>query len=325
LKLATAEGALSTGSTVEVDALAKSFGSRRILDNVTFAAKGGEILGLLGPNGAGKTTTLSILATLMNADAGTVRIEGFDARWQREQIRPKLGLVPQSIALYPSLSALRNLELFARIHGLRGRQARMAAMAALSEVGLSDHAGQRTSILSGGMKRRLNLACGIVHNPRVLLLDEPTVGVDPQSRERVLQTIRALADAGTTAIYSTHYMEEVEALCDRVVLIDRGRVVADGTVPEIIALAGRRPRIEITFQSPLSTPWYEGVSGTSELKPQSHEARTVLQFESLAQVSELLERARAAGGTILEFNVHSPNLSDAFMTLTGHALRDDEN
>jgi ABC-2 type transport system ATP-binding protein len=195
----------------------------------------------------------------------------------------------------------------------------------LSEVGLTDHADQVVAFLSGGMKRRLNLACGIVHNPRILLLDEPTVGVDPQSRERVLQTIRVLADAGTTAIYSTHYMEEVEVLCDRVVLIDRGRVVANGTVPEIIALAGRRPRIEITFQSPLSCKWYTGVVGVSEISAPANDAKAVLQFESLAQVSELLDHARAAGGTILEFNVHSPNLSDAFMTLTGHALRDDEN
>jgi ABC-2 type transport system ATP-binding protein len=310
-------------SSVLVDAshLRKSYGSRLAIDDVGLSVSAGEILGLLGPNGAGKTTTLSILATLLAPDRGEVRIAGFDLRLQSDALRRRLGFIPQSIALYPSLSALQNLELFARVHGL-GRGARAASIKALEAVGLCDRAGDRVSVLSGGMQRRLNLACGIVHRPEVLLLDEPTVGVDPQSRESILRIVRGLAQEGAAAIYSTHYMEEVERVCDRVLLIDSGRVIATGTVVEIIALAGGQPRLEITFQNEARPGWYAGVAGVTELPSQLVKNKVMLEFARLAQVSELLERARCAGGEVLEFSIHSPNLSDAFMSLTGHALRD---
>jgi ABC-2 type transport system ATP-binding protein len=306
---------------VEASHLRKSYGSRLALDDVSFSVNAGEIVGLLGPNGAGKTTTLSILATRLTPDRGEVRIGGFDSRLQADALRRRLGFIPQSVALYPLLSALQNLELFARIHGL-GRNARDASMKALDVVGLCDRANDPVCALSGGMQRRLNLACGIVHGPQVLLLDEPTVGVDPQSRENILRIVRSLAQAGAAAIYSTHYMEEVERVCDRVLLIDRGQVIAAGTVVEIIALAGRQPRMEITFQSEVPAGWYAGMAGVSELTSESVNQKVVLQFAGLAQVSELLERARRVGGEVLEFSIHSPNLSDAFMSLTGHALRD---
>jgi ABC-2 type transport system ATP-binding protein len=306
---------------VEASHLRKSYGSRLAIDDVSFSVSAGEVVGLLGPNGAGKTTTLSILATLLRPDSGEVRIAGFDLRLQSEALRRRLGLIPQSIALYPSLSSLQNLELFARVHGL-GRGAREASLKALDAVGLSDRADDRVSVLSGGMKRRLNLACGIVHGPEVLLLDEPTVGVDPQSRESILRIVRGFASEGAAAIYSTHYMEEVERVCDRVLLIDSGRVIAAGTVVEIIARAGGQPRLEITFRSEARQGWYAGMAGVSELPSQSVNHKIMLQFAGLAQVSELLERARCAGGDVLEFSIHSPNLSDAFMSLTGHELRD---
>ncbi|MGO9062031.1 MAG: ATP-binding cassette domain-containing protein [Candidatus Binataceae bacterium] len=306
---------------VEALHLRKSYGSRLALDDVSFSVNAGEVVGLLGPNGAGKTTTLSILATLLTPDSGEVRIAGFDSRRQAAELRRRLGFIPQSVALYPLLSAHTNLELFARVHGL-AREARDASMKALDVVGLSDRANDPVCVLSGGMKRRLNLACGIVHGPEVLLLDEPTVGVDPQSRENILRIVRGLAQAGAAAIYSTHYMEEVERVCDRVLLIDRGQVIAAGTVAEIIALAGGQPRMEITFQGEVRSGWYAGLAGVSELPSESVNQKVMLQFAGLAQVSELLERARRAGGDVLEFSIHSPNLSDAFMGLTGHALRD---
>jgi ABC-2 type transport system ATP-binding protein len=303
--------------------LGKSYGSRRVLDEVSLTVRRGEVVGLLGPNGAGKTTTISILATLLRPDAGEVRICGVTARSGDSTIHRKLGYVPQSLALYRSLSGLQNVELFARLHGIDRREARAEAMQALETVGLVDRADDPVATLSGGMQRRLNLACGIVHRPEVLLLDEPTVGVDPQARESILSTVRDLARAGAAVIYSTHYMEEVESSCQRAILIDHGRLLAEGTIAELIARGGDHPVIEITFRDAPRRGWYDRLAGLIELAPARGATRVALQLANLAQVHEVLDCARDAGIEVVEFNVHSPNLADAFMALTGRALRDE--
>ena len=250
---------------VEAIGLRKSYGARLVLDNMTMAIRAGEIVGLLGPNGAGKTTTLSILATLLSPDAGELRIAGADPRREAASIRHKLGYVPQSIALFPSLSPLQNLELFARVHGIKKGMARAIAMRILDLAGLAERAHDPIATLSGGMNRRLNLAGAMVHSPELLLLDEPTTGVDPQSRERIFMTVSEAATAGAAVIYSTHYMEEVERLCDRVLLIDHGRLIADGTVSELIALGGTQARMEIAFQTAPPPGWLNGLNGISAL------------------------------------------------------------
>ena len=313
---------MSSPIPIETAHLRKSYGARLAIDDLTFTVNAGEVVGLLGPNGAGKTTTLSILATLIAPDAGEVRIAGIDSRVAPDGLRRKLGFVPQSIALYPPLSAYQNLEIFARVHGLTRRLAEVRSIEILEAVGLRDRADDPVWTLSGGMKRRLNLACGMVHRPEALLLDEPTVGVDPQSRERIFMTIRAAANSGVAVLYSTHYMEEVERMCDRALLIDRGKLLAQGTVAQLIELGGRHPRIEIIFEKPPQPGWYDGLPGVTELAPVTAEPKVMLELTSLRQVSELIERAHNAGGQLLEFAVHSPNLSDAFIALTGHALRD---
>ncbi|MGC1676332.1 MAG: heme ABC exporter ATP-binding protein CcmA [Candidatus Binataceae bacterium] len=310
-------------NTLEATGLRKHYGQRVALDGVSLSVNRGEIVGLLGPNGAGKTTTLSILATLLEPDSGTVRLAGLSPQSERNALRRKLGYVPQVISLYPTLSARQNLELFARIHGAGKRQAAATTADALESVGLSPRAHDPVSILSGGMKRRLNLACAMLHRPEILLLDEPTVGVDPQSREQILLTVKAAAESGTAVIYSTHYMEEVESICGRALLIDYGRAVAQGTVSELITLGGRHPRMEIAFQDPPGDGWSEGVDGVRQLARARIDGKIDLELASVAQVSEILERIRAAGGRVIEFSVHSPNLSDAFIALTGHALRED--
>ena len=310
-------------NALEATELRKSYGERVALDGVSLSVERGEIVGLLGPNGAGKTTTLSILATLLEPDSGTVSLAGLSSARDREALRRKLGYVPQMIALYPTLSARQNLELFARIHGAGKRQAAAASADALEAVGLGSRAHDPVSILSGGMKRRLNLACAMVHRPEILLLDEPTVGVDPQSREQILLTVKGAAESGTAIVYSTHYMEEVESICDRALLIDYGRAVARGTVAELITLGGRHPRMEITFQEPPASGWSAGIEGVKELARARIDGKFDLELSSVAQVSEILERIRAIGGRVMEFSVHSPNLSDAFIALTGHALRED--
>jgi ABC-2 type transport system ATP-binding protein len=313
---------MSGEAVIEAIGLRKSYGPRMVLDGVSLAVRRGEMVGLLGPNGAGKTTTISILATLLRPDAGEVRVAGLTPRSGGTELRRKLGFVPQSLALYPSLSGLQNLELFARLHGIGRRQARSESMRALEEVGLAGRAHDPVAVLSGGMQRRLNLACGTVHGPEVLLLDEPAVGVDPQSREQILLSVRKAAQTGAAVIYSTHYMEEIERTCDRVMLLDHGRVVAEGTVAGLIALGGGHPLMEIAFADAPPTGWLDGLAGLVELPSAVPGGRVILQLVDLTQLSEVLERARSAGARLREFTVHSPNLSDAFMALTGHALRD---
>jgi ABC-2 type transport system ATP-binding protein len=310
-------------AVIEAIGLRKSYGARPVLDGISLSVARGEVVGLLGPNGAGKTTTLSILATLLDADGGEVRIDGRDTRADPAAARLRLGFVPQSIAVYPPLSPAQNVELFARVHRIPLAQARRRAAETLATVGLTERADDPVWTLSGGMKRRLNLACGLVHGPIALLLDEPTVGVDPESREDIMVAIRRLAAEGAAVLYSTHYMEEVERLCDRAYLIDAGRVIAKGTIGELIELGGHHPRMEINFEQAPPDGWYAAVDGvTASAGASAADPVVTLQLAGLGQVTELLDRARQAGGRIREFAVHSPNLSDAFMALTGHTLRD---
>jgi ABC-2 type transport system ATP-binding protein len=308
-------------SIIEAIEISKSYGARLALDNVSLAVKPGEIAGLLGPNGAGKTT-LSILATLLKPDRGRVLIDGKPPKSDPGGLGRMLGLVPQSLALYPTLSAAQNVWHFARMQGLSHDDAIEHCRQALEEVGLSDRADDPMHAFSGGMKRLLNLACGIVHRPPVLLLDEPTVGVDLQSREQLLARIRHYADAGAAVIYSTHYMEEAERFCDRVLLIDRGKLVAEGDLEKVISLGGRRPRIELTYRGQLPDGRFSSLIGVHETGTTVAEGKAILEMNSFAQVAEVLDGLRKLDVNVVDFNLHSPNLSDAFIALTGHTLRD---
>jgi ABC-2 type transport system ATP-binding protein len=258
----------------------------------------------------------------MRPDRGRVLIDGKPPTSDPRRLGRMLGLVPQSLALYPTLSAARNVWHFARMQGLSSADATAACARVLEEVGLNERAADPMHSFSGGMKRRLNLACGIVHRPAALMLDEPTVGVDLQSREQILTLVRRCADAGAAVIYSTHYMEEAERICDRVLLIDRGRLIADGTVEQLVALGGGRPRLELTYRGQLPERWSEHLAGVHEIAQAGGEARLALEMKSLAQVPEILQQLRAANVNVLDFSVHSPNLADAFIALTGRSLRD---
>jgi ABC-2 type transport system ATP-binding protein len=307
---------------LEAIEISKSYGTRLALDNVSLAVRPGEIAGLLGPNGAGKTTTLSILATLLRPDRGNVLISGKPPRSDPRGLGRMLGLVPQSLALYPTLSAAQNVWHFARIQGLSRADAKEHGVQALDEVGLRDRADDPMYAFSGGMKRLLNLACGIVHRPPVLLLDEPTVGVDLQAREQLLMRIRHYADAGAAIIYSTHYMEEADRICDRVLLIDRGKLIAEGDLEKVISLGGVRPRIELTYRGQLPAGRFGGLTGVREVGARRIEGKATLEMVSLAQVGEVLHGLRILDVNVIDFNLHSPNLADAFIALTGRTLRD---
>jgi linearmycin/streptolysin S transport system ATP-binding protein len=307
---------------LEAIEISKSYGARLALDNVSLAVMPGEIVALLGPNGAGKTTTLSILATLLKPDSGHVLISGKPRKSDPTGLGRMLGLVPQSLALYPTLSAAQNVWHFARMQGLARKDAKEYCRRALEEVGLGDRASDPMHSFSGGMKRLLNLACGIVHRPSVLLLDEPTVGVDLQSREQLLALIRHYADAGAGVIYSTHYMEEAERICDRVLLIDRGKLIAEGDLEKVISLGGSRPRIELTYRGQLPDGRFGSLAGVREIGTTVSEGKAILEMNSFAQVAEVLHGLRTLDVNVVDFNLHSPNLSDAFIALTGHTLRD---
>ncbi len=311
-------------TAVEANGLRKRYGGRVALDGVSLGVAAGEIVGLLGPNGAGKTTTLSILAGVIAPDAGRASICGYDLTSRPAEARRRLGLVPQALALYPTLSARENLEFFGRIEGLGAHDARERSRRLLEEVGLADRADDTAAAFSGGMKRRLNLACGMIHEPAALLLDEATAGVDPQSRERIFALVEEAAASGAAVLYSTHYMEEVERLCRRVVLIDYGRVVADGTPRELIDRAGAEPRIELRTLRPLNPGWTQGLDGVRELPRDANAGPGAsLMMKNIDMVPTVLRRAAETGGEVSEFLLHRPNLQDAFIALTGHALRDE--
>ncbi|HKA28668.1 MAG TPA: ABC transporter ATP-binding protein [Candidatus Binatia bacterium] len=312
-------------TAVRAAGLRLRYGQRTALDGVSFEVSAGEVVGLLGPNGAGKTSTLSILATLRSADAGDAEIAGVSVRRDPARVRRLVGLVPQSLAVYPTLTALENLRCFAGILGLVGRAARDAAMRALDLVGLTERATDVVATFSGGMQRRLNLACALLHRPAVLLLDEPTVGVDPQSLERILETVRDQARGGTAVLYSTHRMDEAERLCDHVVLIDYGCVVAAGTPAELTGLADGGVQLAVVTREPLPDGWLAGVEGARAVSAaplaSDRGQRYEIAIDALPLAARVLERA-AAEADVLELHVQRPDLRDVFLRLTGRDLRD---
>lgn len=313
---------------ISVERLQVRYGERWALRDLSFAVGAGEVVGLLGPNGAGKTTTLSVLSTLLRPHGGQATVAGHSVTTEPAQVRRALGVVPQSLALYPTFTAHENVLLFARLAGLRGRAARDAAVMALRVVGLDERGGDLVATFSGGMQRRLNLACGILHAPRGLLLDEPTVGVDPQSRERIIDAVRAQAARGAAVLYSTHYLEEAERVCDRVVLIDEGRLVTQGTPEQLIRESGGALRLEVVTRTDLPADWFRGledvqVIGTSPATSATSRGVTVqVALSDLRTASRVLRRAAESGGGVLEFHVHQPGLQDVFIALTGRELRD---
>jgi ABC-2 type transport system ATP-binding protein len=300
----------------------KEYRSRRALDGISFDVLPGEIVALLGPNGAGKSTALSILATLLEQTSGYVEVAGHVLPAGARLARRSLGLVPQRLAVYPTLTARENLEYFAPLQGLVGRAAREGIDRVLSMVGLETRADEPVGEYSGGMARRLNLACGILHRPRVILLDEPTVAVDPQARERIYELERSLAAGGAAILHSTHLMEEAQRLCDRVILLDGGRVIASGTAAELVARLKLRPVLTLHTERPLPAGWPGEVARARAIS--ANERGIVLEVEDVAIVPALLDRARADGGEILDVELHRPDLADVFFRLTGHELRDND-
>jgi len=312
-----------SSSIIELKNVVKRFGGRVAVDCVDLSVHEGEIFGLLGPNGAGKTTIISLLATLLVPDDGEITICGFNLRQEARRVRPLIGFVPQEMGLYPTLSAWDNLAFFGRVYGLYGSNLRERVTNVLGLVGLSERASDPVQTFSGGMKRRLNIAAGLVHKPRILFLDEPTVGVDPQSRNFIFEHVERLNEEGITIVYTTHYMEEVERLCDRVAIMDQGSILALDTT---IGLVNRLGAGVIYMGLPRASlePILPDVRAISQVLTATEEKGRLKIETSNARLAllKLIELCNARNVSILSLEMLEPTLESVFLHLTGKRLRD---
>ena len=317
-------------TAIDIQDLHKSYGALKAVDGVSFSVQPGEIFGLLGPNGAGKTTTISMLCGLLLPDQGDVMVSGHSIRRQTRQAKAALGVVPQEIALYEDLSARENLVFWGWMYGLRGALLNRRVDEVLELVGLADRQRGRVGKFSGGMKRRLNIAAALLHQPQVLVLDEPTVGIDPQSRRSILEGIKDLNRKGTTVLYTTHYMEEAQELSDSIAILDHGHLIAQGTHTDLIRLVGEQSRLDLVVDMPnasLTCPelvqTWRAVPGVSQVYPENG-SQVVLAADSNAALPRLFEVAAQHGRRITNVQIREPNLETVFLHLTGRALRDGE-
>jgi ABC-2 type transport system ATP-binding protein len=303
--------------------LRKRYGERTAVDGVSFTIGRGETYGLLGPNGAGKTTTISLLCGLLIRDGGEITVEGQPMDVGATAVKARIGYVPQDLAIYPDLSARENLRFFGRLQRLGGKTLDTRVAEVLELIGLADRANDRTSEFSGGMKRRLNIGIGLLHQPALLVLDEPTVGVDPQSRNAILESVADLGTAGMSILYTTHYMEEAERLCDRVGIIDEGQLRAEGTRAELVALVGQQDRVRLTAGGTL--PAAVAALAAIEGVKQATVADGAIELEvgdASRLLPAILATAAAAGAVVRSVEVTEPDLEAVFLHLTGKALRD---
>jgi ABC-2 type transport system ATP-binding protein len=303
--------------------LRKRYGERTAVDGVGFEIAAGETYGLLGPNGAGKTTSISMICGLLRRDGGEVLVAGRPIDIGATHAKAAIGYVPQDLAIYPDLTARENLAFFGRLQRLRGTELDRRVDEVLAITDLTDRAGDRTESFSGGMKRRLNIGIGLLHHPRLLVLDEPTVGVDPQSRNAILSSVAALEQEGMAILYTTHYMEEAERLCDRIGIIDEGKIRAEGTRRELVALVGGKDRVEMVAGGTVgpATAALRALAGVEEAT--ASDGRIVLVVDEARHVLPLiLETAAGAGAVVRSVEVIEPDLEAVFLHLTGKALRD---
>jgi linearmycin/streptolysin S transport system ATP-binding protein len=317
------EGAMVGERVLECHGLRRSFGKIVAVDGVGFHIDPGETYGLLGPNGAGKTTTISMIAGLLERDAGEVVVAGEPMTTHSVRAKSALGYVPQDLAIYPDLSGRENLMFFARLYGMPTAQAKSRGDEVLALTGLADRAGDQTKQYSGGMKRRLNIGIGLLHRPRLLILDEPTVGVDPQSRNAILESVEGLSGAGMAVLYTTHYMEEAERLCDRIGIIDHGKLIAEGTRAELVGMVSEGDRVRLSATGDLARaaadlagrPWVrqaKALDGNIDL----------VVDNARSELPAILTDVAAVGVAVRSVEVTEPNLEAVFLHLTGRALRD---
>jgi ABC-2 type transport system ATP-binding protein len=308
---------------IDVKNMHKAFGSLKAVDGVSFDASQGEIFSLLGPNGAGKTTMISMLSCLLHPDQGEAFVMGHSIKDDQMGVKSNLGVVPQEIALYNDLSARENLTFWGKMYGLRGTTLKKRVDEVLEIIGLTDRAKDRVGKYSGGMKRRVNIGVALLHKPRVIYMDEPTVGIDPQSRRNILDSVVALKHQGMTVLYTTHYMEEAQELSDHIAIMDTGKIIAYGTHDELVKIVGQVDRITLTVNTEGSrvVEAWKGINGVKQVNSEDGSV-VVLAEDSNKVLPQLFERARQQGTRITSVAIQEPNLETVFLHLTGKALRD---
>jgi len=310
---------------LEVHDLVKKYGDLVAVNGISFDIHKGEIFSLLGPNGAGKTTTISILSTLFAPTSGDATVAGHSVTKEPMAVKKSIGIVPQEIALYEELSALENLRFWGQMYNLSGKSLSMRVDEVLDQIGLKDRAKERIKTYSGGMKRRVNIAVGLLHKPRLLFMDEPTVGIDPQSRRAILESVKDLNQAGMTILYTTHYMEEAQELSDRVGIIDYGELIALGTQEELTAKVGETDTL-ILHLGENEDPGYlaeilSEMEGVLQANPTDHEV-VIVTPSAEELLAPVVSRVNELGISIYSVDMNEPNLEAVFLHLTGRALRD---
>jgi ABC-2 type transport system ATP-binding protein len=310
-------------NAIEVRELTKAFGEVVAVAGISFEVHRGEVFSLLGPNGAGKSTAISIISGLLRPDSGDARVMGHSILKESMAARRSLGVVPQEVALYNDMSARENLVFWGRMYGLSGKDLERRADEMLRAVGLVDRQKGRVGTFSGGMKRRVNIAAALLHTPQVVIMDEPTVGIDPQSRRHILDYVKELNREGMSVLYTTHYMEEAEELSNRIAIMDKGKVIACGTREELVRRVGEQARIDlaVTGEPGRAAEVWRTVAGVSQATVAERRVE-VLAADSDAVVPRLFESAAHAGFHISSVDIKEPNLETVFLSLTGRALRD---
>lgn len=308
---------------IKVKDISKSFGTAEALKNVSFNINKGEIFGLLGPNGAGKSTLINILSTLLEANSGEILIDGVNSKDNKSASKLNIGIVPQEIALYENLSAYENLMFWGSLYAIPTVILKERVNNVLEMVGLFDRKDDSIKTYSGGMKRRINIASSILHEPKVLLMDEPTVGVDPQSRNHVFEVIEKLNQEGMTIIYTTHYMEEAERLCDTIAIIDFGTIIGQGTLKELRAISKVKDQINIQLDNPNAALFSSIKSAIPSIKIDENSNALTVECENIGdEITSLIQQIKSAGGIIESIDTQRANLESVFLQLTGKQLRD---
>jgi len=309
---------------LEVKELSKSYGNIKAVGGISFEIQKGEIFGLLGPNGAGKTTTISMLSCLIKPDSGDAFVDGYSISKDSMEVKKRIGVVPQDVSLYPTLSAQENLVFFGEMYGLTGSKLREKVDEVLEIVGLKDRRKEAINKYSGGMKRRINIAVGLLPSPKLLILDEPTVGVDPQSRTNILETLKELNKEGLTILYTSHYMEEVEFLCHRIAIMDLGKIIAIGSLNELRLLVGERDLLRISTANEISKDLVETVKKIPDVSEARvlDESIEILTLHGRKLLPQIIEIFADTGVKIKSVEVKEPNLESVFLHLTGKELRD---
>ncbi len=314
---------MNDDKAIQVQDLHKNFGDVYAVQGVSFDVQAGEIFSLLGPNGAGKSTIISMLSCLLEPTQGDARVSGHSILGEPMAVKEAIGVVPQEIALYKDLSARENLTFWGKMYGLRGDPLRQRVDEVLEVTGLTERQKGRVSKFSGGMRRRLNIGIALLHKPQVIIMDEPTVGIDPQSRRNILDNVQELNRQGMTVLYTTHYMEEAQEISDHIAIMDQGKIIASGTHDELVKIVGELDRIDLTIntESAQVIEQWRATEGVHEVSAEDGDL-TLLVDDSNIVLPRLFEVATGAGARITSVEIQEPNLEAVFLHLTGRALRD---